>query len=211
MTPTTFEQELSVSLDNAADSLPVETPVFDPEAVLPGSQRQTSAGRSRAVLLAACAAVVAGLLFAVSAIGVLPSANTTSSLDDGVAPSTSTDVVVWMHPDAPEHQIANVLRYLDDADHVTRYTFVGKAQAYEQFQEFFADEPELLDLVEADQLPTSFVVETSDDPEILVDDLLPLPGVADIEWPGNPIAEPNEDPVDELLHNLSRLNPLSDE
>ncbi len=211
MNPTTFEQDLAASLDNAADSLPVETPVFNPEAAFPASRRPSSGGRSRAVLVAACVAVVAGLLFAVSAIGVLPSANTTSSLGEGVAPSTSTEVVVWMRPDASEDQIASVLLYLDDADHVTRFTFIGKDQAYEQFQEFFADEAELLELVEADQLPTSFVIETSDAPEILADDLLPLPGVADIEWPGNPIAEPNEDHVDELLHNLSRLNPLSDE
>ena len=211
MSPTTFEGKLTASLDNAAESLPVETPVFDPEDASPGSRRRVSGGSGRVVLVGACAAVVAGLLFVGSAIGVLPSANTTSSLGEGVEKVTSTEVVVWMNPDAQEHQIAGVLLYLDRADHVTRYTFIGKDQAYEQFQEFFADEPELLGMVEADQLPTSFVVETSDDPEILVDDLLPLPGVADIEWPGNPIAEPNEDPVDELLHNLSRLNPLSDE
>ncbi len=72
------------------------------------------------------------------------------------------EFIVWMDIDVTQEQLESVDNILQDSPFVKRLSFVDRDQTFSDFQEFFADEPEILELVEADQLPTSFSVVPQD-------------------------------------------------
>ncbi len=67
--------------------------------------------------------------------------------------------------DATERQIQGVQAELDSAPTVESYRFISKDDAYELFQDIFADQPELVESVEPETLPASFRVVPTD-PEL---------------------------------------------
>ncbi|MFV0527052.1 MAG: cell division protein FtsX [Acidimicrobiales bacterium] len=68
------------------------------------------------------------------------------------------EFIVWMNTDASPDNIDATAQFLDNSPTVKSYTYVDQDATFEEFQTFFQDQPEVLDLVEPDQLPTSYRV-----------------------------------------------------
>ncbi len=75
------------------------------------------------------------------------------------------ELEVFFVADATERQIQGVQAELDGAPTVESYRFISKDDAYELFQDIFADQPELVESVEPETLPASFRVVPTD-PEL---------------------------------------------
>lgn len=81
------------------------------------------------------------------------------------------EFIVFMQPDASQEQIEAVGANLNDSPEVADTTFIDKQAAYEDFADIFAETPELLDLVTAEDLPTSYQVEPVNKDARAVEDL----------------------------------------
>ena len=68
------------------------------------------------------------------------------------------EFIVFMNPNATDAQIEAVRTELDDNPQIREAEFCDQECAYAEFQELFADDPQLLQNVEADILPPSFKV-----------------------------------------------------
>ncbi len=106
------------------------------------------------------------------------------------------EFIVWMNPDADQESIRQTADFLDQFPTVKSYTYVNKEQTFEEFQAFYADQPEVLDLVEADQLPTSFrvVPEVADLALIreLGAQIQALPGISGVDYAEEYIKQLND-------------------
>ena len=88
--------------------------------------------------------------------------NATKSWEEGV------EFEVFMEVDATPEQQARVERALTQHPDVSRVEFFSKQEQYELFKNLFANRPEYIDNVTADNLPTSYRVE----PEVADADLI---------------------------------------
>ena len=79
--------------------------------------------------------------------------NATKSWEEGV------EFEVFMDVDATPDQQADVERALSQHPDVSRVEFFSKQEQYELFKNLFANRPEYIDNVTADNLPTSYRVE----------------------------------------------------
>jgi cell division transport system permease protein len=85
-------------------------------------------------------------------------------LRQGVSNATSRwqggiEFIVYMNPDASPEQVDAVSRALDESPQVDSHVYLDKDAAFAEFQELLSeDQPELVDLVTPDVLPTSFRV-----------------------------------------------------
>ncbi|MGF1599334.1 MAG: cell division protein FtsX [Acidimicrobiales bacterium] len=68
------------------------------------------------------------------------------------------EFIVWMNDDAGPDNIEHTESFLRESLTVKDFTYVDKQATFIEFQEYYAEQPEVLDLVEAEQLPTSFRV-----------------------------------------------------
>ncbi len=91
--------------------------------------------------------------------------------------------IIWLEVPVSDTEVAEVARWLDENPLVDDYRYVDRDETYAEFREYFADEPEVIDLVEPDQLPTSFNV-TTEDPVALARAVERLAGVDDVEING---------------------------
>lgn len=91
--------------------------------------------------------------------------------------------MVWMEPEATSDQ-HDEIRSLLDQPAVLSYEFVDQQETFEEFRDFFPDDPELLAAVTADQLPPSYRVVPVDDARDAVEALSRRfhgrPGVRDV-------------------------------
>ena len=82
----------------------------------------------------------------------------------GIAPLAI--FVVWMQPSSSSDENAAVIARIDasieNGDGIVSYSYVDQEATYEEFQELFADEPQLLEVVTADVLPSSYRIEATD-------------------------------------------------
>jgi cell division transport system permease protein len=69
---------------------------------------------------------------------------------------------IFMRPDATQQQIDSVRTELEQDKQVRRFKFVTKQEAFEFFQRYNEDTPELVESITADVLPTSFRVAPTD-------------------------------------------------
>lgn len=92
--------------------------------------------------------------------------------------------LVWMHVEATPEQIQSVSLLLGRIRDVDGYTYFDREASYQEFSDYYADKPEILELVRPEQLPTYFVV-TTDDPIGVADRLEGLPGVSETEQPAD--------------------------
>ena len=90
--------------------------------------------------------------------------------DEGAAPATycaaigeplglsagSADLIVFIRPRASTSTVEAVGRFLEADAAVRHASYVDQEAALADFRELFADEPEMLERVEADTLPTSY-------------------------------------------------------
>jgi cell division transport system permease protein len=107
------------------------------------------------------------------------------------------EFIVWMNSDASQEQIEAVERTLEASPGVSRARYVTREETFVEFQQFYADSPEVLQAVTAEILPTSYRVV----PEIaeaavvrqLGDEFATLPGVRNVDY------------ALEQIENLNRL------
>lgn len=96
------------------------------------------------------------------------------------------EFIVWMDVGVQQEQIDATEDFLDKSIYVREIRYVNQEQTYAEFQSYFADEPEILELVEPDQLPTSFQV-TPQDADVesiraIADEIQILAGVDEVEF-----------------------------
>ncbi len=70
--------------------------------------------------------------------------------------------VVWLHTGIPPEAAGGVEEILEAMPMVNRLRYIDQEATYQEFTEYFADEPEILELVEPEQLPTSFDIDFSE-------------------------------------------------
>jgi cell division transport system permease protein len=84
-------------------------------------------------------------------------------LRQGVSKATlqwrgGVELSVFMNADAAPNQIDAVRRSLEQMPEVRRFSFVDQAAAFQEFQRMFAGQPDLVESIEAADLPPSFRV-----------------------------------------------------
>ncbi len=72
------------------------------------------------------------------------------------------EFIVFMNPNATDAQIDAVRTELEDNPQIRSAEFCDQECAYEEFQELFADDPQLIENVEPEILPPSFKVKPVD-------------------------------------------------
>ncbi len=117
---------------------------------------------------------------------------------DGVANATQRweggiEFVVWMNPEADADQDAAIRRSIEESPAVASSTYVSQEEAFEEFREMFADSPELIEAVEASDLPPSYrVVPTDPDADVVVElgsQFRNQPGVRDVVFASEAIKD----------------------
>jgi cell division transport system permease protein len=96
------------------------------------------------------------------------------------------DFIVWLDVGVEDEQIESTNDFLQKSPYVQSTRYVDQEETFEEFQSYFSDEPEILELVEPGQLPTSFVV-TPQDADVesiraIADEIKILAGVDDVEF-----------------------------
>ncbi|MEM7273015.1 MAG: permease-like cell division protein FtsX [Actinomycetota bacterium] len=73
-------------------------------------------------------------------------------------PNETTEAIVWLDATATDAEVETIDRLLGTAPKVVEHRYVDRDATYAEFEEFFADEPDIIELVEPENLPTSFRV-----------------------------------------------------
>lgn len=68
------------------------------------------------------------------------------------------EVVVWIDPEATETEVLEVDALLAEAEWLDSYDYVDKSETWKEFSWHYRDQPEVLELISAEQMPTSFIV-----------------------------------------------------
>ena len=68
------------------------------------------------------------------------------------------EFVVWINVGADDSTIGSIEQFLLNSATVKEPRYIDEDETFLEFQTYFADQPEVLDLVNPDQLPTSFRV-----------------------------------------------------
>lgn len=74
----------------------------------------------------------------------------------------NVEVSIFLKTDATKEQVDALGQQLDQDPLVKDSTYVNKDQAYERFQQMYADAPDLVSAVKPDQLPESYRVKLND-------------------------------------------------
>ncbi len=100
----------------------------------------------------------------------------------------SSVAVVWLSVDVTEAQIDETEAVLSALPSVQSLRYIDADETYRDFQEYFRDDPEIIDLVKPEQLPTSFelVVDSPDFADTDGPELMELEGVDDVESERSP-------------------------
>jgi cell division transport system permease protein len=90
---------------------------------------------------------------------------------------------VFMNVDATQGQIEAVQTALDEDPNVRDYRFLTKEDAYEEFKRLFRENPDLIETVEPDRLPTSFRVapQRAELTRLVADTYRTSPGVDEVQ------------------------------
>jgi hypothetical protein len=103
----------------------------------------------------------------------------------------SDKALLWLDPAVTDDQVEAVSEALAASPSVESYRYVDSEETYNNFQEYWADDPSVLDLVRPGEVPTSFELdlvglgvdfEAEDGP-----DLVAMPGVDELD-----VASPTE-------------------
>lgn len=113
-----------------------------------------------------------------------------SRFKDGV------EFIVWMNPDVPTQHVEQVRYFLESSPTIDRVNYVNQEATFAEFQAYYADQPEVLDLVEPEQLPTSFRVtpHLTDLGNIrsIGTEIVTLPGVTNVDYAEEHIKQIND-------------------
>lgn len=179
-----FETKLQTMLAERADTFAVtpdeasvrqgvrHTAQASPSLV-PSSVREHDRARKRLPWLVAAAAVALAL---VGAAVVLRSSDTGnnelaagglsipvdfSSAQFGI---NADEAIIWLDPTATEADVVEIDGWLAEQPDLISYDYVDQAETFEEFREFWKDDPEVIEAVQPAQLPSSFRVVTASDP-----------------------------------------------
>ncbi len=174
-----FEDFISSELDERAAQVSVDGPLARTAAdiVAVGNGGWTWPG-GRVVFSTATALVL------VLAVLALWRAERPVSVEPVSGGAATTEIVVWLEPGFSEDEALEVGRRLIGGPGVVSAAFVDAEQTEADFRGYFADEPELLDLVDPAQLPLSFTVVAEGNPEIYADWAEQIPEVAAAQYAG---------------------------
>ena len=183
---------LTTLLRTRAERIEV-TPDLDRIIALAVRSTPTRSGAGSWWLAVAAALLIGSAIAGWSRIGdrpttVDPATGTATGLPgsgNGSEPATatgeeSTELIVWLRPEAEPDQVADVLDRLAASPVVVELRYVDHGATWDEFAEFYADEPEVIDLVDPEDLPTSFRVVTTYPGEV-GDIVTGMPGVDGVE------------------------------
>ncbi|MDZ7675283.1 MAG: permease-like cell division protein FtsX [Acidimicrobiales bacterium] len=78
------------------------------------------------------------------------------------------EFIVFLQPEASDDQTDAVERALGDSPQVEGFSYVDQEETFQEFQDLFADSPQIVDTVSPDILPPSFrVVPTSKEADVI--------------------------------------------
>jgi cell division transport system permease protein len=100
-------------------------------------------------------------------------------------------VAIFMQPNASNNQVGAVAHELSAMPGIRSYHFVDKTHAYAEFKQIFAGQPDLLQALDANQMPTSYrVVPTrAQDASQLAKQFQGQPGVRTVTYAQQEIAK----------------------
>jgi len=177
---TDFEATVAVLLAERANRAVVEADVLHPIA---GDQRSGAGagGPTRWWLAVAAVLVIAGGT-ALALRDPSPQSDLigAASSSGGGQVTSAFDVVVWMEVGVEPSHVRDVAALLGSSAMVGEFVYVDQAATWSEFSEYFADEPEIIALVEPEHLPTSFKVRT-DAPGSVLELVSNQTGVEEVE------------------------------
>ncbi len=109
---------------------------------------------------------------------------------DGLNARFKGDVefIIWVDKEASEQNVQGIRAALDSSPNVRDSIYINRDETFREFQDFWADSPEVLAAVTPEQLPTSFRVSPSVADLSLVEALGrefdTLPGVLKVDYAG---------------------------
>ena len=152
--------------------------------------RETGQNLWRNILLAVATVVTVGVSLAMFGGFMLFQVavdSATARWQDGV------EFIVWMNTDAGTDEDSSVRNQLDESPGVDRWEYVDRQQSYEEFQEFFEDTPEVLEIFTAEGVPPYYrVVPTDPDPDVVEElgsQFKGKPGVRTVTFAGDVIRD----------------------
>lgn len=152
--------------------------------------RETGQNLWRNILLAVATVVTVGVSLAMFGGFMLFQVavdSATARWQDGV------EFIVWMNTDAGTDEDSSVRNQLDESPGVERWEYVDRQQSYEEFQEFFEDTPEVLEIFTAEGVPPYYrVVPIDPDPDVVEElgsQFKGKPGVRTVTFAGDVIRD----------------------
>ena len=152
--------------------------------------RETGQNLWRNILLAVATVVTVGVSLAMFGGFMLFQVavdSATARWQDGV------EFIVWMNTDAGTDEDSSVRNQLDESPGVDRWEYVDRQQSYEEFQEFFEDTPEVLEIFTAEGVPPYYrVVPIDPDPDVVEElgsQFKGKPGVRTVTFAGDVIRD----------------------
>ena len=152
--------------------------------------RETGQNLWRNILLAVATVVTVGVSLAMFGGFMLFQVavdSATARWQDGV------EFIVWMNTDAGTDEDSSVRNQLDESPGVESWEYVDRQQSYEEFQEFFEDTPEVLEIFTAEGVPPYYrVVPTDPDPDVVEElgsQFKGKPGVRTVTFAGDVIRD----------------------
>ncbi len=152
--------------------------------------RETGQNLWRNILLAVATVVTVGVSLAMFGGFMLFQVavdSATARWQDGV------EFIVWMNTDAGTDEDSSVRNQLDESPGVESWEYVDRQQSYEEFQAFFEDTPEVLEIFTAEGVPPYYrVVPTDPDPDVVEElgsQFKGKPGVRTVTFAGDVIRD----------------------
>lgn len=93
---------------------------------------------------------------------------------------------VYMNPSAKDEQIESVRKALEESPQVESIIFLDQEETYKEFQRLFKDQPNVVEVIKAEELPQSFRIKPkSTDTDVVSavgEEFEQLPGVYKVEY-----------------------------
>lgn len=179
-----FEGRLTSLLQERAGTIEVH-PDLEAIAVSPAAaDPQQNRPGARSWWLATAAALLIAAAVGSSWSAAEPTGTTTDAAASAARAETDqTTLIIWMEPSATPAQIEAVAADLAASEAVIEVSYLGADGTWQRFVDHFADQPGIVDLVEADALPTSFRVVTDEPGDVgeLVTGLAGVDGVENVD------------------------------
>ncbi len=172
-----FETTVAVLLAERANRAVVE-----PDVILPtvGDARDGQGPARWWLAVAAVLVIAGGMAVAFRDVGPQSDSIGAASEPGNEQAISAYDLIIWMEVGVDSADVSDLAGLLDSWAAVEEFVYVDQAATWSEFVEYFADEPEIIELVEAENLPTSFKVRT-DTPGSVVGLVSGLAGVEDVE------------------------------